>query len=440
MSIERRHFLTMAAALGVSALVTPWAVRSARAATSKLWILVTASGAWDPRFHFDPTVNVDQNRLYTGIGKAGALSYADWAVDLAKQGLDANPDYNYAAWLMSPGDFVKKHGAKLTVLNGIDTSTNNHDTGQRVVSSGAAAGTLPSIAALVAATSGTSLPISYFSGGGYDATAGLVPLTRLSGPDTARRLAQPNVIDPNNPDSAKYHTDETWQRIRAAQNEGLAELAAGQHLPKLRKSMDDFAAARLSDSQLAKLVLPTTQVEIPGYQLGDLRSMLRQCQLAVAAMKSGLTVSANIVLGGFDTHGNHDRDQSAKQAKLFYGVDYLIGELTAAGLMDRTVVAVVSDFARGPHYNGTNDNAGKDHWPVTSALVLGAGVQGNRVIGSTDDKQLALPIDPATLKPVAKGTVLTPGIVHKALRKLAGVDPALDARFPLQGAEVPLFG
>jgi hypothetical protein len=72
----------------------------------------------------------------------------------------------------------------------------------------------------------------------------------------------------------------------------------------------------------------------------------------VAAFKAGMAVACNLNLGGFDTHGNHDRDQVLQIAKLLKGVDFLMKEAEMAGIADDLVVMIGSDFARGPGYNG----------------------------------------------------------------------------------------
>ena len=42
--------------------------------------------------------------------------------------------------------------------------------------------------------------------------------------------------------------------------------------------------------------------------------------------------------------------------------------------MDETTFVVMSEMGRTPALNG---NEGKDHWPYTSALVMGPGLQGS---------------------------------------------------------------
>ena len=84
------------------------------------------------------------------------------------------------------------------------------------------------------------------------------------------------------------------------------------------------------------------------------------------------------VVEGFDTMRNGflprwDRAYSA-----------LIEDLDQRGLLDSTMVLAWGEFGRTPK---VNEKAGRDHWPnVFSAAIAGGGIQGGRVIGSSDDK------------------------------------------------------
>lgn len=62
----------------------------------------------------------------------------------------------------------------------------------------------------------------------------------------------------------------------------------------------------------------------------------------------------------------------------------LIQDLSERGLLDTTMVVAWGEFGRTPKVNA---QAGRDHWPnVFSAAVAGGGIQGGRVIGSSDSK------------------------------------------------------
>ena len=161
-----------------------------------------------------------------------------------------------------------------------------------------------------------------------------------------------------------------------------------------------------------------------------------QAEVAVASFTSGLAVSANLSTGGFDTHGNHDRDHSRRLTDLLEGVDHLWNEIERAGLQDRTTVLVGSDFGRTPFYNA---NRGKDHWNVTSMLAMGAGIRGNRVIGATDANVEARAVNPQNLQLDSNGIILTPEHIHVALRDLAAIPADLDAQFGIQAPLLPLF-
>jgi hypothetical protein len=94
-------------------------------------------------------------------------------------------------------------------------------------------------------------------------------------------------------------------------------------------------------------------------------------------------------------------------------------EAEKAGIAGDLVVMMGSDFARGPGYNADNQYGGKDHWSITSAMLMGRGIAGDRVVGATTDDQLARAIDPGSLGLADGGKVLKPETIHLALRKLA---------------------
>ena len=440
--MRRRNFLQLAAASGLG-LSIPISIGRARAAEGgypgPFFVFVNAGGAWDPRFHFDPTLDVTQNRLYTSVAQVGNISYAPIGVDLEALGLD--PGYGYETLLVGNKTFLDRHGAKLTVINGVDMQTNNHDAGTRAIWSGNLSEGYPSIGALIAAAKAGDRPMAYLSAGGYDATNGLVPLTRVGSADDMQKLAFPNRVDPNNDENLEqYHAGETFGRIQAAQVERLNALLEKEYLPRAQRSLSELQLARTRVSDLQALTLPDELVTLEGYQLGGLQNNMRQAQIAVAAFQAGLAACVNLDIGGFDTHGNHDRDQPARLVQLLTLIDFVVAQVEAAGLADRTTIFVGSDFARGPFYNSEYDNAGKDHWPIGSFWALGAGIAGNRVIGATTDDQRARNVDPSSLAVVDSGGVtITVERIHHAIRAFAGVaDFAKD--YPLKSSALPLFG
>jgi hypothetical protein len=71
---------------------------------------------------------------------------------------------------------------------------------------------------------------------------------------------------------------------------------------------------------------------------------------------------------------------------------------------------------------------------ISSIMFLGPGITGNRVIGATDERQQALPIDPRTLSiDPNQGIRVRPEHIHLALREFAKIENhPFSQRFPLQ--------
>jgi hypothetical protein len=63
-------------------------------------------------------------------------------------------------------------------------------------------------------------------------------------------------------------------------------------------------------------------------------------------------------------------------------VSTLLDDLQDRGLLDTTVVAILSEFGRTPKINA---KAGRDHWPnVFSVMLAGGGIKPGVVVGSSD--------------------------------------------------------
>jgi uncharacterized protein (DUF1501 family) len=441
MSMKRRTFLRSAAAAGLS-IGIPFGlpVREAHAAgyTGPCFLFVHAQGGWDPRFLFDPTLEPSQNRLYSERRELDGIPYAAIPLDFERLGLPT--DQALEMHVRSPEGFLTTHAKQLLVVNGIDTATNNHDAGQRAMASGHLPDGYPALASLIAAEYGGSMPMAFLSGGGYDNTNGLVPLSRITDPGTLARIARPNDINPDQAETEHFHSPATMARILDAQRARTAALYEQQRLPRLRASIEALRAARETKDELGALLLQDELVSLPG-GLGDLQQMERQAQLALTAFASGLSVCASVTLGGFDTHGDHDRAQTRQLFKLLGGVDFILSYAAQKQLTSRLVVVVTSDFARGPEYNSSDAGGGKDHWPISSALLIGAGIRGGRVVGATDAGQRPLKVDPSTLALSDSGVVLSPAHLHRGLRKLAGIaDSTLAAPYPIAEPLLPILG
>ncbi len=89
-----------------------------------------------------------------------------------------------------------------------------------------------------------------------------------------------------------------------------------------------------------------------------------------------------LTYGGWDMHNNISNSITSQMPAFDQGFATLISDLSDRGLLESTLVCVVSEFGRTPKINGT---AGRDHWPrVFSSVLAGGGIKGGITYGTTD--------------------------------------------------------
>ena len=70
----------------------------------------------------------------------------------------------------------------------------------------------------------------------------------------------------------------------------------------------------------------------------------QQAQFTIAAFKAGVSATADLSQGGFDSHEDNDLEQTTNLNELSEGIDYLWEAAEEAGIADRLLVIVGSDF------------------------------------------------------------------------------------------------
>lgn len=378
------------------------------------YIVFNASGGWDTTYLMDPKGVGETNRLYKqgDILTEGNLHFAPTAanIDQAKGG-------------MSNEDFFKRYASELLVFNGLDYSVNNHAPCSRYMATGKLDSlAYPTFAALVAACRGPECPLAFLTFGNYSATGNVVPMARVPYLPTLGRIANADCVEGNT--RSPYHDDFVNARIEEALKNQTDARVAQARLPRVERSHSMLYAAQLNSKAL-KRVTPHIPKESPKGRL------LQQAEIALASFKAGVCVSANLSIGQFDSHANNDRDQMNLLPELLAGIDYTLRRAEELNLRDKLVIVMQSEMGRTPNYNKGD---GKDHWSIGSIMFLGPGIQGNRVIGMTDDGQFLIPIDPkslATIDDKDKGTIVRPEHIHLALREFAGIaDHPFSEKFP----------
>lgn len=410
--MDRRSFIKLCSLAGMGVVATGLeGGREAWAAAPRCYVILQASGGWDPTLICDPKggdveagTGINPEFSPDDIGTAGNINYAPVANNQA---------------------FFNRFASELLVINGIDTQTNGHDTGRRNTAAGDLKDGFPAFAALAAAAMNEGQPMAFITNGGYDETAGTVGATRFGDLNAIEALIYPNRTNPGDDASSQYFTDATWSTIHEARQARLARQRDGQRLPRIRNSQDLLYTSRLNQGGLKDLLT---------YLPDDLgNGLARQANIGLAAYKAGLTTSINMSLGGFDSHSNHFAQHEPRVTELLDGATAVMDRAEALGIRDEVVLVICSEFGRTPVINSGN---GKDHWAVGSMMMMGPGIVGNRVVGATDDGQNYRKVDPVTLQPSATGIVLQNSHIHAVLRDHAGITdhPALSS-FKLSNEE-----
>jgi Protein of unknown function (DUF1501) len=236
-----------------------------------------------------------------------------------------------------------------------------------------------------------------------------------------RKIANADAVEGN--ERMPYHDKFALDRIEEALREHHASRAAQPRLPRAERGENMLYAAQVNSKALERVTqhIPAT---IPKERLAQ------QAEIALASFKAGVCVSANLTIGQFDSHANNDPDQMKLIPEFMAGIAYLVRRAGELKIREQLVVVVQSEMGRTPNYNAGN---GKDHWSIGSIMFLGRGIKGNRVLGATDEKQFAVPLDPRTLALDRKnGIRVRPEHVHEALREYAGIaNHPMSKKFPL---------
>ena len=153
----------------------------------------------------------------------------------------------------------------------------------------------------------------------------------------------------------------------------------------------------------------------------------QSCLLARRLVEAGSTFVA-VHFGGWDHHWDLKKGYETYLPIVDAAVASLFEDLDDRGLLEKTLVVLCGEFSRTPKMNdggnggpaGSKGTPGRDHWgDAMFCLMGGGGVQGGRVIGSTD----RLGTRPAS-RPV------TPSNIHATVYKVLGIDPTLQVTDP----------
>ena len=390
--VSRRRLLQGSLALSALTALRPV---SAAKGSDRYLVVYWNDGGWDPAMLFDP--HFESNALDRGTceeASIGGLTFAD------------------AQERPSVRSFLETWGNQTAFVNGIAVGSISHAKCTRMMLTGSSSQTAADIPTLIASQSGASLPLPHLvlSGPRYPGELGafMVPLSPT--------LTQTMTGKMPNEDRYSVSGEALTRDYLAAAAE---ELAAARPDPYLEDYIDATARMTSMESGAGQLDIESGADEDTLVEKG------------ISALSMGL--SKSLIIEGsqpdysfWDSHISNERQQSACYEHNFERLLTLMNRLATASapgggsLLDRTTLLVLSEMGRTPVLNSQQ---GKDHWPYTSAMLVGAGVRGGERFGVTNEALVGQSIDMSTGSASGGGQTLSTAHFIAGILQSFGLDP-----------------
>lgn len=372
---------------------------TAAAGRPRYWVLVLLSGGHDTLYTTDPKLVRDVDPMVTlptenRIVTAGELRLGPHFAPLSR-------------W-----------ASELTVLNGVQVRTVNHDTGQKqffhlktnIVD------VMPSALDVIATRrDGQPVGVAYLN---------------LS----ARSMHSPAYF--GTADQFYFGKGDVFEQAARATPDELKALTK-----VLRGQADDVgrSAAGWREAEQTSIYLRETAdffervagvpPLVPAERSTDYvtQTMAESLERALWLIEHDLCCGVVLDLGllGWDTHIRNESKQAEMNGNFAKFFDDYMAQLHARKnahgvLAQQTVTMVGSELGRFPHQN---DMLGKDHLPQTSFVFAGPGIRPGKLFGRTGKRMEGLPIAYKDGAPAEAGRVPFLDDVGATMLHLAGLDP-----------------
>jgi hypothetical protein len=381
MKLSRRQFMgSSLSALGM-ALASRKIDAAGNGRPPKNLIVLACFGGWDAASVLDPKLKGPVVLMPGEEAQAGVIDYR--TLHTSKNSTKGD----------QVATFFDRFYDQVTVLRGLDVGSLAHAACRVRILTGTDDATLPDFAAIAASEIGYDRPLPYIDLGGNGYMGNLGRLVGRFGVDSQITA----LVEP-----AKwpeyFPTDGTPIYVPGdADEDAIANYVLGRAKEQLgSRAKLGYNNDRVQDfiesySRASELAAHKAQLPEPG----KFTQLIDQVRL-VPELLLGDPMCQTIFLDSrlpWDTHFNNDVLQLFCYQTAFEALNELVAGVEDSGLLDDTLIVVLSEMGRTPNMNSAG---GKDHWPTTSALLIGGGLRGNRVIGETDEFMNAQHLDFAT--------------------------------------------
>lgn len=397
-SPSRRELL----ALGAAGLALPGRARAATA-RQRRFLFVHAAGGWDPVFVFAPMFHAPD--VYTPLDSTTAQLGDFTFVDSPNRPLTRA--------------FFERWASRCCVINGLEVRSITHERCRQVVLTGGAGGgdDWPSI--LASRAPEALMPYVVGSGPAFSARFSDLVVRLGSGSQFERLRSGQALADSDTPILAPSSAaDAAVARYLSQRGESFTRNNSG--------AMARYGSANADSLQR----MAQMQALAPELGAGAPDDLHLESLPLIDCLEQGLSRCAMVAHEGlydrgWDNHADIEL-QTYHYEDLFEGLDLLLADLegrsgTAGGsLLDETTVVVFSEMGRTPILSALG---GKDHWTFTSALIIGSGVAGGRVVGGYTDALRGAPTSLDDGAVTDSGVAMTASHLGATLLALGDVDP-----------------
>jgi uncharacterized protein (DUF1501 family) len=413
--LSRRQLLQRGAVAGAAALA-PRRARADVPAADRKFVFVVIYRGWDPTRVFAPEFDNPDVEMEPDAAPAdaGGIRFVD------------HPDRP------SVRTFFERWHASTTVINGLIVPSVSHTECLRLALTGSNQATGADWPALLAQARADTLGLPHvvIRGPSYPGVASSV-VTRVGSSGWVERVLDGSVLALGDTPIAAPPPEVTARIARQAEAWATA---------RARTTTSARAGALFEGYASANARAETLRSLVGAVRWGADERLEAQTDLATDLLSLGLARCVTLTYESvyWDSHADNDRKQSTNFETLFSGLNYLMEQLSvtpgelAPTLAEETVLVLFSEMGRTPQFNG---QAGKDHWPHTSALLCGPGLEGDRVVGGFTDYYYGDTVDLATGARSDRGVNLYPSNFGATLLSLGGVDSeeSLPGASPLAG-------
>ena len=366
---------------------------------ARYWVLILLSGGHDSLYTTDPKVARDVDEIVTlptdnQIASAGELRFGPHFAPLAR-------------W-----------GSELTILNGVQVRTVNHDTGAKQFFhlKTDIADVIPSALDLIATRrSGQALGVAYLN---------------LS----SRVMHSPAYLGTADP--FYFGKGDLFDQVSRSRPEELALLSKvlRRRAGEIGRSSAGWREAEQTAAYFREVADFFEQVaDVPPLATHErssdyvTQSMADSLERALWLIQNDLCCGVVVDVGllGWDSHIRNESKQAEMNGNFVKFFDDYLAALHQRSnrhgmLAERTVTVVGSELGRFPHQN---DMLGKDHLPQTSLVLAGPGLRAGKSFGTTGRRMEGLSIAYDTGDRADAGRVPLLDDVGATLLHLAGLDP-----------------